>query len=428
MPASNPQKINTIFIQTTNMSTGHLATYPGGGLDIVSTAAARGAYATASPISPYGDRVFVEVASITNQHKFSITDDVSGALLGTSSSTGSATPVVIPITFTTIPHTTGIRITIECLDPSCTVSKPYIRVPVDSVVPCNIVSTVCNGDGYRYGYNGQMKVNEIAGVGNHNTALYWEYDTRLGRRWNQDPEPKDDMSNYSVLSNNPITQTDPLGNTDDIVIKGEDNSSVTLTTDLINIQVHVTRLGLGFGGNYTLNGEEVVSAGLDIVGVVDPTGVADGLNAGLQAKSGDWLGAGISTLGIVPYIGDLAKVGKLGKDVKIIEKAIDGVKAVNGNSKLSTKAQHVYEIVETATKKVVKPGISGGKITKAEKSYRATKQVNTLNKAAGYTKYESNIVKHLPAGKGARAKALNTEKKLAKKHRATSDETIHKRP
>lgn len=133
------------------MSTGHLSTYPGGGLDIVSTAAASGAYATASPISPYGEIVFVEVASITNQHKFSITDDVSGALLGTSSSMGSATPVVIPITFTTIPHTTGIRITIECLDPSGTVSKPYIRVPVDSVVPRNIVSTVCNGDAYRYG-------------------------------------------------------------------------------------------------------------------------------------------------------------------------------------------------------------------------------------------------------------------------------------
>ena len=38
---------------------------------------------------------------------------------------------------------------------------------------------VCNDvDGYRFGFNGQMKVNEIAGVGNWNTAEYWEYNTR----------------------------------------------------------------------------------------------------------------------------------------------------------------------------------------------------------------------------------------------------------
>jgi hypothetical protein len=44
-------------------------------------------------------------------------------------------------------------------------------------------------DRYRFGFNGQEKVNEIAGVGNHNTAEFWEYDTRLGRRWNLDPKP-----------------------------------------------------------------------------------------------------------------------------------------------------------------------------------------------------------------------------------------------
>jgi hypothetical protein len=35
-------------------------------------------------------------------------------------------------------------------------------------------------DHYEFGFNGQMKTNEIAGVGNHNAALFWEYDTRLG--------------------------------------------------------------------------------------------------------------------------------------------------------------------------------------------------------------------------------------------------------
>ncbi|NBX28669.1 MAG: hypothetical protein EBR55_10605, partial [Chitinophagia bacterium] len=69
-------------------------------------------------------------------------------------------------------------------------------------------------DGYRFGYNGQEKVDEIAGAGNHNTAEFWEYDTRLGRRWNVDPVKKPWQSDYSVLSNSPIWKLDPNGDDD----------------------------------------------------------------------------------------------------------------------------------------------------------------------------------------------------------------------
>lgn len=37
---------------------------------------------------------------------------------------------------------------------------------------------------YRYAFNGQERDDEIAGQGNIMTAEYWEYDARLGRRWN----------------------------------------------------------------------------------------------------------------------------------------------------------------------------------------------------------------------------------------------------
>jgi Ca2+-binding RTX toxin-like protein len=67
------------------------------------------------------------------------------------------------------------------------------------------------GEGYRFGFNGQEKVDEIAGVGNHNTALFWEYDTRLGRRWNVDPIKKEYESVYSCFSDNPIHYHDILG-------------------------------------------------------------------------------------------------------------------------------------------------------------------------------------------------------------------------
>ncbi len=69
-----------------------------------------------------------------------------------------------------------------------------------------------NGD-YRFGFNGQEKVDEISGSGNHNTAMFWEYDTRLGRRWNQDPKPNPSISNYAAFALNPIMYSDVLGDT-----------------------------------------------------------------------------------------------------------------------------------------------------------------------------------------------------------------------
>ena len=68
-------------------------------------------------------------------------------------------------------------------------------------------------DPYRFGFNGQMKVNEMSGVGNHNTAEFWEYDTRLGRRWNLDPKPNSSWSSYSTFGNNPVLMNDILGDT-----------------------------------------------------------------------------------------------------------------------------------------------------------------------------------------------------------------------
>ena len=64
---------------------------------------------------------------------------------------------------------------------------------------------------YRFGFNGQEKTDEISGNGNHNTAMFWEYDTRFGRRWNMDPKFNYWESQYSVMGNNPITNNDLLG-------------------------------------------------------------------------------------------------------------------------------------------------------------------------------------------------------------------------
>jgi len=68
-----------------------------------------------------------------------------------------------------------------------------------------------NAGSYRYGFNGQEKTDDIAGVGSHTTAEFWEYDTRTGRRWDIDPVSKSWQSPYAVLSNSPIWKLDPNG-------------------------------------------------------------------------------------------------------------------------------------------------------------------------------------------------------------------------
>jgi hypothetical protein len=70
-----------------------------------------------------------------------------------------------------------------------------------------------NTSAYRYGFNGQEKDKEINPEGNITTAEYWEYDSRIGRRWNVDPKPIEEISPYSTFSNSPMLFNDVHGDT-----------------------------------------------------------------------------------------------------------------------------------------------------------------------------------------------------------------------
>ena len=55
---------------------------------------------------------------------------------------------------------------------------------------------------------------------------------------------------------------------------------------------------------------DTLHTGLDIIGTFDPSPLSDGLNAAIYALEGDGKNAAISLAGIMPYLGDAAKVGK----------------------------------------------------------------------------------------------------------------------
>jgi hypothetical protein len=66
--------------------------------------------------------------------------------------------------------------------------------------------------GYRFGFNGQHKDDEVYGAtGTSTTAEFWQYDTRTGRRWNLDPVPQVSISDYAAFRLNPIRYNDPDG-------------------------------------------------------------------------------------------------------------------------------------------------------------------------------------------------------------------------
>ncbi|MGB3467791.1 MAG: polymorphic toxin-type HINT domain-containing protein [Cyclobacteriaceae bacterium] len=182
-----------------------------------------------------------------------------------------------------------------------------------------------------YTFNGKEKLSW--GVYDYQGRLY---DPAIGRFIHVDPLASERyyLSPYNYVQNNPLIRIDPDGYKD-ITIYGDNGSSITISSDLLDedYEFDISGLGVDFGGNYKLDGDDILIAALDIIGIVDPTGVADGLNAVIQFKKGDWLGAATSTAGLLPWVGDLPKAFKLKKLKGVINKAIDAVR----NSKLGGK-------------------------------------------------------------------------------------------
>ncbi|WP_146160789.1 hypothetical protein [Deinococcus arcticus] len=48
----------------------------------------------------------------------------------------------------------------------------------------------------------------------------------------------------------------------------------------------------------------MTQAAADIAGLVDPTPISDGRSAALSVARGDWLGAGLSLISMIPGLGD----------------------------------------------------------------------------------------------------------------------------
>jgi hypothetical protein len=81
----------------------------------------------------------------------------------------------------------------------------------------------------------------------------------------------------------------------------------------------------------SMNKLDYASLTADIVGIFDPTPASDTIGALLSVAKGDFWGAGLSIVGMIPYVGDLGKLGKIAKLAPRTAKALEAMLKYSDN-------------------------------------------------------------------------------------------------
>ena len=156
--------------------------------------------------------------------------------------------------------------------------------------------------------------------------------------------------------------------------------TVALTASAIRARSYAAAARAAFCGTAAHMGESraqkvdlaaIGHGALDLLGFIPGIGAAADVANGLwYAAEGNYVDAAMSFVSAVPGVGDAAGAAKVGAKAGLAAleaadaataaaRAAKKLEAVHGNSKLSTKPQHLYEIYDTRNGDVVKTGISG---------------------------------------------------------------------
>lgn len=126
---------------------------------------------------------------------------------------------------------------------------------------------------YRYGMNGQEKEDEV--FKGANSAEYWLYDARVGRRWELDPIVYGWQSPFACFNNSPVYFSDPDGLEGTDWIKNNQTGVSVWDGEIHNIREFNARYGQD-GGDFSYQGHWAIRA-------VDASGkVFNGMNDGTK--------------------------------------------------------------------------------------------------------------------------------------------------
>ncbi|CAF3303902.1 unnamed protein product [Rotaria socialis] len=125
-----------------------------------------------------------------------------------------------------------------------------------------------NASGYRYGFNGKEKVDEIYGSGNMIDLGARELDTRVGRTPTMDKKAQEypNISPYSFVLNNPILLIDPDGKDVKLyhITGSNDNGKMVYTKDEVSQKTESvlrdiikTHSGLNFLSQFAKKGQTI---------------------------------------------------------------------------------------------------------------------------------------------------------------------------
>lgn len=96
---------------------------------------------------------------------------------------------------------------------------------------------------------------------------------------------------------------------------------------------------------------ELAASAADVAGMVDPTPASDLIGAGLAVRKGDWLGAGMSLVSVVPYLGDaVAKPAKAVRAAKRINELRQTVAKLTAKLTDLRKAEKQAQAAEATAK------------------------------------------------------------------------------
>lgn len=140
--------------------------------------------------------------------------------------------------------------------------------------------------------------------------------------------------------------------------------------------------------------------GLDVAGIADPTPICDITSASLQLRKGEFIGAGLTLLGVVPYLGDVGKLVKapsLAARLSKVEKRLEAaVRALNvTKEKLDAVRRGARKLAERYYFKVIDGAVAAKSLFKDLPLFRNPR---LLKKHAGPIAPES-LIDEL-AGKG----------------------------
>ncbi|MEO6882417.1 MAG: hypothetical protein ABI199_00180 [Bacteroidia bacterium] len=226
--------------------------------------------------------------------------------------------------------------------------------------------------GFRFGFNGKEKDNEVYGAGNAYTTEFRELDTRLGGRWwSLDPKGKAWESPYVGFGDNPILYNDANG---DIIYFAKGTSSqfkIQFATTIKYLNQH---------------GAAGVIAKLEASKVPVYIQESTSISSGTEAEGGD------------KFTPDKAKGGN-GKNT-ILWNAHAGVLTTKGHilsaaSGLSHEADHAYEYA-THPEKYTKDATTGDAkyTTKEERRVITGSEQNVALKLGEIKKGEETRTDH----------------------------------